>query len=369
MYHPTTRVLTVLEVLQARGKTTGAELAVRLEVDLRTVRRYIVMLQDMGIPIQARPGRHGGYELRPGFRLPPLLFANDEALAVTLGLLCVRRFGLAGAAPATEGALAKIERVLPEGLRAQVRALAEVLVLDWPRPPSPGETRPPHPPSVILLALAVAAAESRKVILRYRDRHGAATTRPYDPYAVVYPANAAWYTVGYCHLRRAVRVFRLDRVLAVQSEGTPFTRPADLDCLAYLRRSLALLPAPWSAELELDTSFSEAQRWVAPLFTVLAEQDGSVIMRCTVTDLDWLARQLSGLPFEFRVRTPLELRDALRRVAERLVQAAGAEGTPHSWRERQSAPMMAVTPTPTKPRDILVSQLLSERRRPDAGLR
>jgi predicted DNA-binding transcriptional regulator YafY len=330
MYHPTTRVLTVLEVLQARGKATGAELAARLEVDLRTVRRYIVMLQDMGIPIQARPGRHGGYELRPGFRLPPLMLANDEALAITLGLLCARRFGVAGAAPATEGALAKIERVLPDALRTQVHAFAEVLILDWPRPPTPGDMRPPHPPPAILLALAVAAAESRRVILTYRDRHGTATTRPFDPYAVVYPANAAWYAMGYCHLRRAERVFRLDRVTAVEQKGTPFERPADLDCLAYVRRSLALLPAPWLAEIELDASLAEAQRWVAPLFTVLTEQDGAVIMRCSVTDLDWLARLLAGLPFAFRVRTPPALCDALERVGDRLAQATGRAHAPRA---------------------------------------
>src|SRR5947209_1311661 len=138
MYHPTTRVLTVLEVLQSRGGASGAELAARLEVDVRTVRRYITMLQEMGIPIEARPGRHGGYRLRPGYRLPPLMLANDEALAVTLGLLWARRLGLAGAAPAMEGALAKIERVLPSELRTQVHALAEALILDSPRPPTPG---------------------------------------------------------------------------------------------------------------------------------------------------------------------------------------------------------------------------------------
>jgi predicted DNA-binding transcriptional regulator YafY len=330
MYHPTSRVLTVLDVLQSRGTVRAADLAARLEVGLRTVRRYITMLQDIGIPVEGRPGRHGGYRLRPGFRLPPLMLANDEALAVTLGLLFARRFGLAGAVPATEGALAKVERVLPDALRAQVRALAEALILDWPRPPAPGDARPSPPPPATLLALAAAAAEGRRTVLAYRDRRGAATTRPFDPYAVVYPANGAWYAVGYCHLRRAVRVFRLDRVAAVEPEGTPFARPADLDCLAYVRRSLALLPAPWSAEVALDASLAEARRWAAPLFTVLTEEDGAVVMRCTVTDLDWLARLLAGLPFGFWVRTPLALCDALARVRDRLAQAIGGVPTPHA---------------------------------------
>ena len=226
MYHPTARVLTVLEILQARSSARGADLATRLEVDIRTIRRYITILQEMGIPVESRSGRSGGYRLRPGFRLPPLMLANDEALAVTLGLLLARRFGLTGAAPATEGALAKIERVLPDALRIQVRALAESLVLDPPNPPSPDTLRPPLPVPATLLALATAAAEERRTTLTYRNWEGIATTRPFDPYAVVYPANAAWYTVGYCHLRGGVRVFRLDRVVTVEPEGDTVYTPS-----------------------------------------------------------------------------------------------------------------------------------------------
>src|SRR5687767_9627859 len=103
MYFPATRVLTVLELLQARGRMSGPELAARLEVDTRTVRRYITMLQDLGIPVEAERGRYGTYRLRPGFKLPPLLFTDDEALALTLGLLLARRLELAMAAPAVEG--------------------------------------------------------------------------------------------------------------------------------------------------------------------------------------------------------------------------------------------------------------------------
>src|SRR5688572_19864892 len=126
MYQPTSRLLTVLELLQARPQMSGAELARRLEVDGRTVRRYVMTLQDMGIPIEAGHGRHGGYRLRPGYKLPPLMFTEQEALAVTLGLLAARQLGLSvAAAPATEGALAKIERVLPVAVAARMRALEE----------------------------------------------------------------------------------------------------------------------------------------------------------------------------------------------------------------------------------------------------
>src|SRR5690606_10235818 len=110
-------------LLQARPHLSGTELAQRLEVDIRTVRRYITMLQDMGIPVEAEHGRYGGYRLRRGFKLPPLLFTEEEALAVTLGLLAARRLGLAATAPAVEGALAKIERVLPTEVGQRIGAL------------------------------------------------------------------------------------------------------------------------------------------------------------------------------------------------------------------------------------------------------
>lgn len=156
MYHPTTRVLTVLELLQARGRLSGPELAERLEVDLRTVRRYVTMLQDLGIPVEAERGRHGGYRLRPGFRLPPLLFTDDEALAVMLGLLVARRLGLIADASTVEGALAKVERALPPDVRGRVSAVQETLQI--------GTTRSMAIPSTAtVMALATAVTNRRQV--------------------------------------------------------------------------------------------------------------------------------------------------------------------------------------------------------------
>src|SRR2546426_7974055 len=130
MYFPTTRVLTVLELLQSHQRLSGPDIAERLEVNPRTVRRYITMLQDLGIPVEAERGRYGTYRLRPGFKLPPLMFTEDEALALTLGLMAARRLGLAAAAPAVEGALAKVERVMPDTLRERIQAVQETLVID-----------------------------------------------------------------------------------------------------------------------------------------------------------------------------------------------------------------------------------------------
>src|SRR5213082_2236131 len=121
------RLLTLLELLQAYRRLTAGDIAERLEVDARTVRRYIAGLQQMGIPVEGERGPAGGYRLRPGFRLPPLMFTNDEAIAVVLGLLAVQRLGLVADVAAVQGAIAKLDRVLPEGLRRQVQAMQAVV--------------------------------------------------------------------------------------------------------------------------------------------------------------------------------------------------------------------------------------------------
>jgi predicted DNA-binding transcriptional regulator YafY len=141
--HPTTRILALLELLQAHHRLTGVDLARRLGVDQRTVRRYATRLVDLGIPVEAERGRYGGYRLRPGYKLPPLMFTDDEATAVVLGLLAARAAGIAtstsGATTtsgsATESALAKISRVLPDALRDQVAAVADTVAFGLPRRP------------------------------------------------------------------------------------------------------------------------------------------------------------------------------------------------------------------------------------------
>src|SRR5918992_854692 len=127
----------MLELLQARGRMTGGELARRLEVGERTVRRYVAMLKEMGVPVEAERGRYGAYVLRPGFKLPPMMFTDEEALALALGLLSARRLGFSGVAPAVDGALAKVERVMPEALRGRVRMLEETVTLAVAPPATP----------------------------------------------------------------------------------------------------------------------------------------------------------------------------------------------------------------------------------------
>ncbi len=314
MYFPTTRVLTVLELLQSHQQLSGPELAERLEVDTRTVRRYITMLQDLGIPVKAERGRYGAYRLRPGFRLPPLMFTEDEALALTLGLLAARRLGLTVAAPAVEGALAKVERVLPVALRERVQAVQETLVFDF----NPSDT---SPTSEVVITLCAAAQQGRRVQMRYRSWSSEETERAVDVYGLVYRAGF-WYAVGYCHLRTDLRVFRLDRVLHVEMLDETFIRPSGFDCLEHVVRSIANTPGTWLVDVLLETTLEEALRRVPPALATLEQAPDGVVLRCYVGNLDWIAHFLAGLGFPLVVRQPSELREALQRLAEEIAKMA-----------------------------------------------
>ena len=306
MYHPTTRVLTVLELLQSRGRMGGPELAARLEVDLRTVRRYIAMLQDMGIPVEAARGPGGGYRLRPGFKLPPLMFTDDEAVAITFSLIRARRQGGLADAPALEGALAKIERVLPEGLRAKVQAVQPSVTFVSGRPAG-------QIPNERVLLFSTAVQQQCRVRVRYRSRRED-TERSLDPYGVVLHWGSG-YVVGWCHLRRAVRVFRLDRVLAADLEDAHFERPADFDSLEAVLESLAKAPGGLPVEVLLETTLDDAKRLIPPGGALLEEAEGGVLLRAHPRRLEWLARQMLTWERPFVIRRPEELREALRAVA------------------------------------------------------
>jgi len=316
MYFPTTRVLTVLELLQSHQQLSGPDIAERLEVNPRTVRRYITMLQDLGIPVEAERGRYGTYRLRPGFKLPPLMFSEEEALALTLGLLAARKLGLAVAAPAVEGALAKIERVLPTALRTRVQAVHETLVFDF-TPPAVA------PSSEVVGTLCAAVQQRQQVRLRYQAWEGEATERNVDLYGLVYRASF-WYAVGYCHLRADLRVFRLDRILQAEMGHTTYTLPPDFDCLAYVTRSIAMTPAHWLVDVLLETTLEEAQQMVPPALATLQQAPNGVVLRCYVNNLDWIAHLLAGLNCHVVVRQPTELRAALRRLAQKITEMAAS---------------------------------------------
>jgi len=307
--------LTVLELLQSHGRMTGAELARRLEVNIRTVRDYVEMLLDLGIPVEAERGRYGAYRLRPGYKLPPLIFTEEESMALTLSLVVGREYGLATATPAIEGALAKIERVLPEATRRQVQAVKETVVFES------GELHV-APAASIVAVLSSAVQVGRRVHLHYRSARSQATERAFDPYGVAYH-EGYWYTIGYCHLRQGQRLFRLDRIEQVEQLEETFVRPVDFQVLPAVQRALAEVPRVWQVEVWLETTLEQVQRQTRISKAHFEEGEHGVIMRGEVEDLPWMARFLAGLGIPFIIHHPAELRTVVREYA--LTMASYAE--------------------------------------------
>src|SRR5690349_1979581 len=310
MSHPTTRVLTVLELLQSRSRMSGAELADRLDVDPRTVRRYVSTLQDLGVPVESEAGRYGGYRLTPGYKLPPMMFNEEEALALILGLLAARRAGLLGEAPAVEGALSKIDRVLPDRLRGRVQALQGALAFT----PLRGFGAASN--SGALLTISEAAQESRRIWIRYRAGDDV-TERSIDPYGVVHH-RGRWYVVGWCHLREDIRMFRLERVAALEPREEDFAKPLDFNCVSYVLESLATVQWGWPIEVLLELPIEDARRRIAAdMGTVERRQDG-VLFHTRADELEFMARYLVQIDCPFRVLHPPELREAVRKLARQL---------------------------------------------------
>ena len=319
MYSPATRLLTILDVLQARPGITAGELAERLEVDKRSIRRYITMLQDLGIPVVSERGRYGGYRLRPGFKLPPLMLTNEEALAVTLGLLAAQRFGLSNVVPSVEGALAKVEHVLPQTIREQVQAVQETVMLDLTHSAHPGVTIEAAI-TENLTCLSTAAYLGQRVKIGYQSQDGRKTERDIDSYGLVY-WNSQWYVVAYCHLRAAIRVFKLNHILSVEPGRERFVRPHAFNCLEYVLRSFAAMPDRWLVEVLLETTLEQVRWSIPPSYATLEEppgEVGGVLLRAYDRDLKHTARLLLSLGCRFQVRQPPELLTALQEVADEI---------------------------------------------------
>lgn len=314
VYRPTARVLTVLELLQSHGRMTGAALAERLEVNIRTVRDYVQTLQDLGIPVEAERGRYGAYRLRPGYKLPPLIFTEDEALALTLSLLLARQTGLATAAPAFEGVLAKVERVLPAATRERIQAVERTIIFK-------NSALKATPSLLAVVVLSSAIHTEHSVHLHYRSSRSQITKRTFDPYGVVYH-EGFWYTIGYCHLRQGQRLFRLDRIEHAEIIDATFVLPPNFHALEAVQRALASVPRVWQVEVLLETTLEQIQRQTRYPEAMFEETEGGVIMRVDVGDLPWMARFLAGLGIPLTIRRPLELRTVFRDYALTLANYA-----------------------------------------------
>ncbi|NUT37082.1 MAG: YafY family transcriptional regulator [Hamadaea sp.] len=318
---PAARLLAMLELLQAHRHLTTADLAGRLSVDERTVRRYAGALAELGVPVEGMRGRYGGYRLLPGYKLPPLMLTDDEAVAVALGLVAAERIGLAAQAPATASALAKIQRVLPATLAERLSAVLAAIGLTLRRREPTGSAGDGEGVTSMLLTVGEATRGHRRVRLAYRSYRGESSRRDVDPYGLVFHAGH-WYVPGHDHSSGELRTFRLDRVERLTLTAETFEPPAEFDAVAHVLAALSRVPYAWSVTVRLDTDMATARARLPVTIAQLETVDGAVLMRTRAERLDGMAQMLSGLGWPFTVVEPVELREAVAAHAARLAAYA-----------------------------------------------
>ncbi|MFD0363357.1 helix-turn-helix transcriptional regulator [Nocardia sp. GCM10030253] len=316
------RLLQLLSLLQTRREWTGPELADRLGVTVRTVRRDIERLRALEYPVHAGLGSVGGYRLEAGAALPPLLLDDEEAVAITLGLRSAAKGAVAGIEESAARALVKLQQVLPSRLRRRVDAVDSATVSLGG--PAAGPVVDPE----TLVVLAGAARDRERIRFHYRDKTDAQTRRLAEPHSLV-SAGQRWYLVAWDVDRADWRTFRLDRIEEPRPIGVwcaPRELPAE-DAGAFVARSLAhsrpmrtvvfLVRAPAS---ELIESFRVRAEEVEPI------DDHSCLLRTSADSLEWAAVRIAHLGLEFEVREPPEMVEMLRDLGRKLIRAAGHPG-------------------------------------------
>jgi predicted DNA-binding transcriptional regulator YafY len=324
MTRPTARVLALLEILQSGGTRTVAELAGRLGVDERTVRRYAGHLIDLDVPVRSVRGRYGGYRLAPGFRMPPLMLTDDEALAMLLGLVTAKRDGLVPAsATAVESATAKVRRVLPEALGRRLDALLATAEFTTPSRATAG------PETEVLLTLAEAARSRRPVALVYTAWGGRRSERTVHPYGIV-AHSGRWYVTGADSDSGEVRTFRLDRIGTATVLPGEFEVPTGFDPGERVLSGLAEVPYRHEVSLRVRGSAEDVSaRFPAGIATVQGlPDDGWVRVRLRAERLDWIPGVLARLDHPFVIEQPDALRDHVHALARRLAENADARPVP-----------------------------------------
>lgn len=323
MTRPTQRVLTLLEILQAGGTRTVGDLAERLGVDERTVRRYVGHLVDLDIPVQSVRGRYGGYRLAAGSRLPPLMLTDDEAVAVLLGLATSPQSGSDTSRLATESAAAKLRRVLPKPLAARLGALLEVAQF-------PGRAPRGSPPEVDVLLLVAEAARARRTLeIVHVSRNDRTSERTVQPYGIVAHAGR-WYLTGLDTTTNEIRTFRLDRVHTARLGSTSFEVPAGFQAQDAMLAALALTPWRHTVSVRVH-AHADAVRARLPAglatLTPLAGEEGWTHVEIHAEQLDWVPALLAGLDADLVVEGPDELRRRVLVLAQRLLIASGASSS------------------------------------------
>ncbi|MFD5410213.1 helix-turn-helix transcriptional regulator [Streptomyces nojiriensis] len=326
MPRPTGRVLTLLELLQSGGTRTVAELADRLGVEGRTVRRYVDHLIDLDVPVESVRGRYGGYRLAPGYRLPPLMLGDDEALAVVLGLVAGRRAGLTTAErTAGETASAKIRRVLPQHIARRLDTLLEALAFTE----RPGEFDTPD--AGVLLTIADAVRHHRPVSIRYTDRDGRRSERTLHAYGIVAHAGR-WYVTGKDAQIGEDRTFRFDRIADARTLPGSFEAPAGPGPEQRVLSGFATAEYRHEVTLRIHGTVEQIRAHL-PASVASLEEHESVAgedhtaerwlrVELRAERLDWLPPVLASLDRPFVIERPDELRDLVIALADRLTSYA-----------------------------------------------
>jgi predicted DNA-binding transcriptional regulator YafY len=300
------RLLTLLSLLQTRRDWPGGELAERLEVSRRTIRRDVERLRGLGYPVESLTGPAGGYRLAAGTAMPPLLLDDEEAIAIAVGLRTAARASVTGIEETSVRALVKLEQVLPSHLRRRVQALgATTMSL-----PAGGPTVDPQ----CLTILAGGCRDHECVRFLYSARDGTSGRRDVEPHALV-NRGRRWYLVCWDRGRDDWRTFRVDRISEPATTGPRFTprRLPAADPAAFVEQRLVSIPTRYEAHLTLHTP---AQPF--PWATVTPIDDATCEYRTGDDNLEWLALRVAMLGVDFEVHEPPELAGAVRKLADRL---------------------------------------------------
>lgn len=314
MAETTARVLRLLDLLQSRPVWSGTELAGRLGVTTRSIRRDVERLRQLGYPVHAGHGAAGGYRLGAGGRLPPLLLDDTEAVAVAVCLRLAAGGTVEGLGEAAVRTLAKLDQVLPARLRGQVDAIAaSTVTLDSSAPVVDAQS---------LLTIASACREHVRVTFTYAAARGEATERRTEPYRLV-ATGRRWYLLAWDLDREDWRTFRLDRMAGVESRGWRFKPREAPDAADYVRRAITQAPYDHVARVLIEAPKSVVEKRIpASVGTVTAKGRGRCLFEAGGQDLDSMAMHIGALPWDLTVLDPPELREAMARQAERLARAA-----------------------------------------------
>ena len=309
----TGRVLRLLDLLQSRPVWSGTELAERLGVTTRSVRRDVERLRDLGYPVNADHGAGGGYQLGSGRRLPPLLLDDDEAVAVAVCLRLAAGGTVEGLGEAAVRTLAKLDQVLPSRLRAQVEAIHDATVTL--------ESGGPVVDSRTLLALARAVRATEQVVFGYTGLRGAGERRV-EPYRLV-ATGRRWYLMAYDLDRDDWRTFRLDRIDAARSRGWRFTPREAPDAAEFVSRAISVSVYDQVARVRVHASKEAVGQQVPPsVGRLTADGPDHCVLEAGGHDLRVLALHLGLLPWPFEVIEPPELRTVMAEQGRRLSAAA-----------------------------------------------